>query len=773
MFKQIINNIVLVFVVCAISNAQVLKPSLWEHSDPEISASAPTIIPGTSPLTYGPGSYDRERELYDYKPRFKPNIVTFDNNNRPYIMVAKLANEDPADNTYTYFSREWYDGYYVQTLDENNQWVMIDIDELYKQIPAYSTSYTNFRFRTGVAVSDDQIAFDADGGIYFYVTEPQGYVMGTWAGLTNYAFYCPDGDISNWQGYSLPGNSYLFETGDTFISDKTPPTLIGMGGSIYKYYGISRNADDTITIASPVEISDTSISALTAPQHSGAVKTSITIGEIVHFVYQDYSNLYGTNNDETGQYYSYYNKSTGEIGEPVFLGSTVGFVDNGKPDTHNGPVITADSNRNLHVVLGAHGSMMKYTYSTDMGKTWANAVDLYGNATYPSTVSTPDGTIHLVYRKNLTMGDGFKYRLWYARKPLGGAWEDMGQLVNPSHLGYSIYYHKFTVDRIGRLFLNYYYLTANHTQQELDDMATKWPNDPAFDPSHIGYPHDAVIIMSGDNGDSWKIATTDDFVAGIADIVGYYTFEGEDKNKDSSGKGRDLAGNVPFVASKNGYGAYFDRDTDNLVANFDQRDVFFNGSFTVSCNVKAGENPINPEPFQVICGYQTGGPAGWLMVTANGSYRVYAYSAADGDQATPYYQGYSTAVAVAVGQWKNITMTYEADGPISAYNNYTGTLKAYVDGELKVNQTGVKFQPAAGGLSIGKGNNLANDFVGVVDDVVVYNFALTETQVAKLQQPNTNPKSILGDLLSVADIDADGLVNQNDLVIMAENYLVD
>ena len=65
--------------------------------------------------------------------------------------------------------------------------------------------------------------------------------------------------------------------------------------------------------------------------------------------------------------------------------------------------------------------------------------------------------------------------------------------------GYSIYYHKLTVDRLGRLYLSYSHWTSDTTYQD------EFPGR---------YEHRAVVV-SHDGGARWKLAETADFEAGI------------------------------------------------------------------------------------------------------------------------------------------------------------------------------------------------------------------------------------------------------------------
>jgi hypothetical protein len=57
---------------------------------------------------------------------------------------------------------------------------------------------------------------------------------------------------------------------------------------------------------------------------------------------------------------------------------------------------------------------------------------------------------------------------------------------------YSIYYHRLTIDRLGRLFLSYNY------------WSTYW----FYRNDHPG--HRRALIMSADGGDAWKLVSQRD-----------------------------------------------------------------------------------------------------------------------------------------------------------------------------------------------------------------------------------------------------------------------
>jgi Neuraminidase (sialidase) len=68
--------------------------------------------------------------------------------------------------------------------------------------------------------------------------------------------------------------------------------------------------------------------------------------------------------------------------------------------------------------------------------------------------------------------------------------------VIPPVGGYSIYYHKLTIDRLGNLYVSY-----NH-----------W-SDHAYSKDFPGLYHNRAMITSTDGGETWKLAEAGDFVA--------------------------------------------------------------------------------------------------------------------------------------------------------------------------------------------------------------------------------------------------------------------
>jgi len=69
-------------------------------------------------------------------------------------------------------------------------------------------------------------------------------------------------------------------------------------------------------------------------------------------------------------------------------------------DSHGGPAIVIDNSGYIHVVYGAHISLLKYYKSTNPGdaSAWTEQTDISGSHTYPYFVKDSTGAIYLFYR---------------------------------------------------------------------------------------------------------------------------------------------------------------------------------------------------------------------------------------------------------------------------------------------------------------------------------------------------------------------------------------
>jgi hypothetical protein len=164
-----------------------------------------------------------------------------------------------------------------------------------------------------------------------------------------------------------------------------------------------------------------------------------------------------------------------------------------------------------------------------------------GLYTYPSVTMAEDGTLHLLSLWKGSVNDdrsGFvynnqHYQLVYHRREPSGQWTPRSRLIVPSDTAYHRTYKKFSIDKLGRLF---FYAGAWEGDFEWDERVN-WRADlavPEFSPeceSNIrlsqatagtscartaGNPIWAhSVLISENGGDSFRLATTADFSAGL------------------------------------------------------------------------------------------------------------------------------------------------------------------------------------------------------------------------------------------------------------------
>jgi hypothetical protein len=160
-----------------------------------------------------------------------------------------------------------------------------------------------------------------------------------------------------------------------------------------------------------------------------------------------------------------------------------------------------DSKGYLHVLIGTHGRAFRYARSLEPNTAaggWTVAEELGAGLrqTYVGLVCDPDDTLHCVFR--LWRDDGVHHpggnyaTLAYMRKRPGEAWSEPRLLVVAAFSDYSIFYHRLTIDRAGRLFLSY------------DYWSTYWfyRNERRGDRR--------ALMMSGDGGDTWGMVGGED-----------------------------------------------------------------------------------------------------------------------------------------------------------------------------------------------------------------------------------------------------------------------
>ena len=314
-----------------------------------------------------------------------------------------------------------------------------------------------------------------------------------------------------------------------------PPTL--------QILPVTKNGNGDLVIPSAITVSNNFIGG---NPHSGAGNKCITIGNLTHIVWAGNTIEPGFLG-ETPVYAVTYNHSTGLLGSITYVGSA-GPI----PDSHCNPALTVDSQNYLHVVLGGHGTYFKYSKSTSpnstSGWTAAQSVSPADTGTYVSLVCDANDNLHMAYRRGGPYDDEFACLGYTRKKPGQNYWEPTFALVNTYEVSdgitYTVYYHKLNIDRQNRLFLNYTIYKSIRSEAEYNAYVNKWPEDPLVAwniYSPYGYnnqtPHDPVILVSDDEGNSWRVALTTDFQISAASDCREYKNRGGplpqgDLNKD-------------------------------------------------------------------------------------------------------------------------------------------------------------------------------------------------------------------------------------------------
>jgi hypothetical protein len=471
------------------------------------SVDSPELrIPATAPIVHQK-YFKGERELFGYSPLFKPNIVTFDLHNRPYMR----------------------DKYTIQTL-KGGRWIETNWYNATKRLLPNWVHAAH----TGPFV-DERVVFDKDGCAYTLINDYR-YEPPLASHLLFSCDYSTNPTAPTWKAYELAAGGARIEFNDSRNLLQYPPVIL-----VYNKYDksdktvlsiiiLEKTPQNTLVVNKPVLISE---SSLLVDAHSGAGNAVVSVGDRVHVVWAGSEAIPGR--DGTPQYAATYNRSSKKLSAPVLLG----FGGRGKPDCHCAPAITVDSQGYLHVVLGPQTTKLQYIKSLKPNSTtsgWTEAIDVGEPAfpewsnhyTYVALCCDKKDTLHIVASlwsdyQCLNHGGIQKSILVYLRKRKDKPWDAPKSLVVPFHLSYSIYYHKLNIDRKGRLFVNYMYYADCMTADEIAAYRAKWPDEPIKVVSTVDSryncsglrPHDPCILMSDDSGDTWRLATTKDFVNGV------------------------------------------------------------------------------------------------------------------------------------------------------------------------------------------------------------------------------------------------------------------
>jgi len=424
---------------------------------------APAARPVRMPLVLKP--YRHENEQLGHLPHYPlNNQVYFDMENRPFV-----AGNDTVV--------AWRDG----------KWARADLLKTRGRPKGAS-----------VRLRISKVAFDADDGVYALATmaSKPALLHSTDHGASFAAYPIPGKggfDIEQFSGHNTPETPPPFVR---FTRTAKDPKLRWRSLNDLSLF-VPTKSDGKIIVGKPILISRRCI-GLSA--HSGIPSTVVSRGSKVHVTWGE-----ATDPKEKAPgvptYVTTYDRATGELAEPVLIG-------HGPPanDVHNSPCITMDSKGHLHVLVGTHGRTFKYARSLqpnsiDGGWTKTEDVGRGLSQTYVGLVCDRTDTLHLVFRIWRSHGRYFpagSYAcLAHMSKRPGEAWSKVHPLVVAPFTDYSIYYHRLTIDRRGRLFLSY------------DYWSTYWFY-------RMDRPRQRALLTSSDGGKAWQLAQGTDLVPSSA-----------------------------------------------------------------------------------------------------------------------------------------------------------------------------------------------------------------------------------------------------------------
>lgn len=482
-------------------------PSVFEHARPEInSALAPRILAGEiDTMIRFQDQHRRSRALFNYAPRFIPNTITFDRDNRPWILTGRYS-DIPADTHYSKFDgRLWMEAI-LQTLSDDGEWVQYDLTQIVKELAPDDSAFDG-TFYLGHRRNEFVWHDRETGNIRIYLhantlkdillqysreTNEWSYIRYESSPVLEPTFIHSDLKVSVRSG----GHDGIFiyeHTQDESTKEYTGYQLVGT------YHHLP--ADQK-----PVH------NLLDVTGHSGGVSTHVTIDNKTYVVYSTDKHIPDAvrytkrpnhpaehvNGEGTYHYLFSYNHDTGEIGDVQYLGTTYSTTHEGY-DGHNNSIILADKEGHIHVVLGSHQRAFIHYKSKNRGDAteWHDGNLLYyeGDAnyhiTYPAGIFDSNDRLQLMVRQ-VVNPFGYYYSLFHMwLDNQSNTWHQGAHLVQPEHTAYSVFYHKLTRDNFDRLFVRYY------QYDRLTDPKNPKPTEPE-------------ILFSKDNGLSWQLLTTDD-----------------------------------------------------------------------------------------------------------------------------------------------------------------------------------------------------------------------------------------------------------------------
>jgi hypothetical protein len=213
-----------------------------------------------------------------------------------------------------------------------------------------------------------------------------------------------------------------------------------------------------------------------------------------------------------------------------------------------------------------------------------------------------------------------------------------------------------------------------------------------------------------------------------AELVGHWRLDEGSGNiaNDSSGNGNhgNLQGDPQWVAGKVGGALNFNGTSDHITIPFSPSlKVLNQGDFTIAAWFNADEIPSeNKEVFQQ--GDLNGTGRTWLFVAAANEIRSYL-----GGATVP------SGVAIEAQTWYHVAVTVTEGGA-------TDIVQIYINGEPAGDPAEMSMEDSEGTYFIACHKNLTNFWDGLIDDVRLYNHAVTEAELPAIMKGEKYPYAL-------------------------------
>jgi hypothetical protein len=452
------------------------------------AAFVPPVGEPTFPLVLQP---NREvNEIFGYNPDFLPNEISFDSLNRPYLR-SRTSDIDQTRHIQTIRDGIWVERPFIEAIKK----VFPTFDYTFRAagwqgarvvFDAEDRMYTAMKIRLTNGSYRNVLLFSRDYGETFTAHDLQ-----------------TGGDVAleNFTGHNrLEGPPFIV------IQHRRIATHPDPWADYHEMRIVQpRLVDGVLQIPPHIHVSNDLISI---GQHSGGTSFSATLNGKTHFAWIEVTD---DNVPGSPTYVATYDHATNTVGPKVLVAYAPP-----KNNSHNRPGVVLDSEGYIHVVTGSHhGENFFHVRSQQPNnaydgwttpqpvwdKGWRNSNGNgpeRGGQTYVSLVCDADDTLHLAFRQwryadQYFARDPYYAALSYQRKPKNGAWSAPVPLVIPERGIYAIYYQKLSIDHRGRLFLS----------------ASYYDNTLGESPA-LGQYLRRMLLVSGNAGDSWKLANTGD-----------------------------------------------------------------------------------------------------------------------------------------------------------------------------------------------------------------------------------------------------------------------